>query len=60
MIWACIILIIVGAIIYATFRNGAGKSRPSENGNAVPLTEEDDLDDIELYIDELDENGEPW
>ena len=43
--------------------NDRHKSEPSERANTVPKTEGDckeDLDEIELYVDELDENGETW
>ena len=63
MIWLCVSVVIIVVIMYVIVTNDRRRSQPAERGEPVPKAEEgckDDLDEIELYIDELDENGEPW
>ena len=63
MIWLYVSVMIIAAIAYVAITNDRHKSRPSKHGNTIPKAAEgckDDLDGIELYVDELDENGEPW
>ena len=58
--WLYILLIIAMGTIFAVIASNKKKPHLSDQKDTVPKTEEDDIDDIELYIDEVDEHGEPW
>lgn len=60
MCWLYVLLIIIGAVIYAALTNKKDTSPPSKPLSKTREPQEDNLDEHEMYIDELDENGEPW
>lgn len=60
MCWLYALLIIIGAVIYAALTNRRDTSPPLKPLPKTKESQEDDLDELEMYIDELDEHGEPW
>ena len=65
MCWLFAFIIIIAAIVYVVFANGKNKPEALKKQKFVRNKQgkEDDFNDIdnlEMYIDEVDENGEPW
>ena len=63
MIWLCVLLVVIGIITLVVYTNSTDKSQPLNNNKAIDksnVSPEDDLGELEMYIDEVDDNGEPW
>ena len=65
MCWLFGVIIIVAAVVIAILTNGKNEPDATKEQKAKcdKQSEEDnlgDLEELEMYIDEVDENGEPW
>jgi len=61
--WLYVFIALIALIIYFIIANHVKKNNSTQSKNTLSQKQnkiEDNLGGLKIYIDEVDENGEPW